>query len=84
METAPILSVFDPFDGGVCDAEDVLFDGMPIDKMFEQILIFKKGASEADSPLVALITDGENLPIIVDSPKILIEWDNGRNRIFRI
>lgn len=84
IEGAGMLNIISARTGGICDAENLLFNGMEINKVYEAIVIFKMGVDESQSPLLAYIDRGINLPIKVTSPQILIEWDEGPNKIFRL
>lgn len=80
---APLLTLQDP-SAGICDADDVTFTAVPNNKTVGYILIFKDTGDESTSPLIALIDSGVGLPVGTNGGDILIRWDNGANKIFKL
>lgn len=70
-------------DGGAADAGDVTFTSVS-GPSIEAILIYKEGASESTSPLIAFIDTGTGLPITPNGGDIIVTWDNGPNKIFKV
>ena len=68
---------------GACDANDLTFPSVS-GVSIEAIIIFKDTGTEATSPIIAYIDTATGLPITPNSGDIIITWDNGINRIFRI
>lgn len=77
------LGVIDPV-AGICDASDTVITVVPAGGPYEAILIYKEGASENDSPLVALIDSAPGLPVTADGSDEQIVWDDGANKIFKL
>ena len=50
----------------------------------EAIIIYKEGASDAASPLLAFIDTATGLPITPNTGDIIVNWDNGANKIFKL
>ena len=50
----------------------------------EAIVIYKDTGSEATSPLIAYIDTATGLPITPNGGDIIVTWDNGANRIFKV
>lgn len=69
--------------GGVADAADVTLSAVTGDES-EYIAIYKDTGSAATSPLIGLIDTATNLPITPNGGDIIISWDNGANRIFKL
>ena len=77
------LTLIDPA-LGVCDAQDVTLPG-PISATGEAIAIYKDTGVEGTSPLLAYIdTAAAGLPVPIFSGDVLIQWDNGANKIFKL
>lgn len=68
---------------GACDANDVTFPAVS-GVSIEVILIYKEGASDAASPLIGYIDTATGLPITPNTGDIIVNWDNGTNKIFKL
>jgi ApbE superfamily uncharacterized protein (UPF0280 family) len=68
---------------GVADANDVTLTGVAGDPS-EYIVLFKDTGSAATSRLIALIDTATNLPVTPNGGDIIVQWDNGANRIFKL
>lgn len=68
---------------GVADASDVTFSTVTGDSV-EYIAIYKDTGTESTSRLIALIDTGVNLPVTPNGGDIVLQWDNGTNRIFKL
>lgn len=69
--------------GGAADANDVTFTSVSGSQL-EFILIYKDTGTEATSPLIALIDTANGLPITPNGGDIIVTWDNGTNKIFKL
>lgn len=69
--------------GGVADAADVTLSAVTGDES-EYIVIYKDSGVESTSWLIGLIDTATNLPITPNGGDIVISWDNGANRIFKL
>ena len=70
-------------EGGACDANDVTFPSVT-GVSIEAIIIYKVGGDEASSPLIGFFDSATGLPITPNSGDIILNWDNGVNRIFKL
>lgn len=70
-------------DGGACDGNDVTFSAVS-GASIEALAVYKHVTNDADSPLICYIDTGTGLPITPNGGDIIVTWDNGVNRIFRI
>jgi phage tail sheath gpL-like len=68
---------------GVAVANDVTLTGVAGDPS-EYIVLFKDTGSAATSRLIALIDTATNLPVTPNGGDIIVQWDNGANRIFKL
>lgn len=69
--------------GGVLDAADVTFTAVPTaDVRF--CAIYKDTGTAATSPLIALFDTAAGLPVSTNGGDIIIAWDNGPNKIFKL
>lgn len=68
---------------GVADADDVTFSSVVGDES-EYILVYQDTAVEATSRLIALIDTATGLPVTPNGGDIIVQWDNGANKIFKL
>ena len=69
--------------GGAADANDVTFSGVT-GASIEAIIIYVDSGTEATSPLIAYIDTATGLPITPNGGDIIVTWDNGTNKIFKV
>jgi hypothetical protein len=69
--------------GGAADAADVTFSSVS-GTSIEAILLWKDTGSAATSPLIAYIDTATGLPITPNGGDIIVTWDNGTNKIFKL
>lgn len=67
---------------GVFDANDTNITAVTGDEA-EAILLYVHTGTPATSRLIILIDTGNNLPFTPNGGDVLIEWDNGADKIFR-
>lgn len=70
-------------DGGAADADDVTFQSVSGDSI-EALLIYKQGVPEGNGNLIAWIDVATGLPITPNGGDIIVTWDNGNNKIFKL
>lgn len=68
---------------GVADANDLTLTAVTGDQ-FEYLVIWKDTGVEGTSPLIGLIDTATGLAYTPVGADILIAWDNGSNRIFKL
>ena len=69
--------------GGSADAADCAFTSVPGATSIV-IVIFQETATESTTPLIAYIDTATGLPITPNGGDIIVTWDNGVNKIFRV
>lgn len=69
--------------GGAADAADVTFTSVS-GPSIEAIIIYRDTGTEATSPLIAYIDTATGLPITPNGGDIIVTWDNGTNKIFKV
>lgn len=69
--------------GGAADAADVTFTSVT-GNTINSIIIYSDSGTEATSPLIAYIDTATGLPITPNGGDIIVTWDNGVNKIFRV
>ena len=69
--------------GGAADAADCTFTSVS-GATINAIVIYKDTGTEATSPLIAYIDTATGLPITPNGGDIILTWDNGVNKIFRV
>lgn len=68
---------------GVADANDITFSSVS-GVQSEYLVIWKDTGTPATSPLIALIDTATGLPVTPNGGDIIIEWDFGVNKIFKL
>ena len=69
--------------GGAADAADVTFTSVS-GASIEAIVIYADSGTESTSPLIAYIDTATGLPITPNGGDIIVTWDNGTNKIFKV
>jgi hypothetical protein len=69
--------------GGAADADDITFTSVSGPSV-EAIVLFRWVSSPTDSPLIAFIDTGTGLPITPNGGDIIVTWDSGPNKIFKV
>lgn len=69
--------------GGAADADNVTHPAV-VGSAVVGILLCKNTGNEATSTLIAWIDTATGLPITPNGGDIIISWDNGTNKIFRL
>ncbi len=69
--------------GGAADAADVTFTSVT-GPSIEAIVIYSDTGTESTSPLIAFIDTATGLPITPNGGDIIVTWDNGVNKIFKV
>jgi len=69
--------------GGAADAADVTFTSVS-GPSIEAIVIYADTGTESTSPLIAYIDTATGLPITPNGGDIIVTWDNGTNKIFKV
>ena len=69
--------------GGAADANDITFTSVT-GASIEAIVLYKDTGTDATSPLIAYIDTATGLPITPNGGDIIVTWDNGANKIFRL
>lgn len=68
---------------GVADADDVTFNAVTGDEI-EYILVYQDTGVEGTSRLIALIDTATGLPVTPNGGDIILQWDNGSFKIFKL
>lgn len=69
--------------GGAADGADVTFTSVT-GASIEAIIIYSDSGTESTSPLIAYIDTATGLPITPNGGDIIVTWDNGTNKIFKV
>jgi len=69
--------------GGAADAADVTFTSVS-GASIEAIIIYSDTGTESTSPIIAYIDTATGLPITPNGGDIIVTWDNGTNKIFKV
>lgn len=81
--TTPVTLTSKASAGGAADAADVTFTSVS-GPSIEAIIIYRDTGTEATSPLIAYIDTATGLPITPNGGDIIVTWDNGTNKIFKL
>lgn len=68
---------------GVADADDVTLSSVTGDPS-EAIVIYKHTGTESTSRLIAYIDTATGLPVTPNGGNIVVQWDSGANKIFKL
>lgn len=68
---------------GVADAADVTFSALTGDTS-ESIVIYRGTLTDTTSELIAYIDTATGLPLTPNGGDVIIAWDGGSNRIFKL
>lgn len=68
---------------GVFDADDVTLNSVTGDPC-EAIIIYRHTGVDGTSRLIAYIDSGTGLPVTPNGGNIIIQWDSGANKIFKL
>ncbi len=69
--------------GGAADGADITFTSVS-GASIEAIIIYVDTGTESTSPLIAYIDTATGLPITPNGGDIIVTWDNGVNKIFKV
>ena len=69
--------------GGAADANDVTFSSVS-GPSIEAVVLYKDTGTESTSVLIAWLDTATGLPITPNGGDIIVTWDNGVNKIFRL
>ena len=69
---------------GVADASDITFSAVPASGTCGALVVYKDTGVMGTSPLVGYIDTGTGLPFVPNGGDVLISWDNGANKIFKL
>lgn len=81
--TQPVTLTSKATTGGAADAADVTFPAVS-GASIEAIVLYKDTGVESTSPLIAYIDTATGLPITPNGGDIIVTWDNGTNKIFKV
>lgn len=68
---------------GVFHAADTTFTSVT-GATVEALIIYKSTGVNSTSPLIAYIDTGTGFPVTPNGGNIVVEWDNGANKIFAL
>lgn len=68
---------------GACDANDITFTAVS-GVNCEALVIYKDTGDPATSPLLVYIDTATGLPILPNGGDILVGWNNGSDKIFKL
>ncbi len=81
--TQPVLLTAKTTTGGAADANDVTFTSVSGETV-GAIVGFKDTGTESTSPLLFFIDTATGLPLTPNGGDVIVTWDNGINKIFRL
>lgn len=68
---------------GVCDATDLTLSSV-IGDQAEALILYLHTGTEGTSILIAYIDTGTGFPVTPNGGDIIIQWDSGANKIFKL
>lgn len=82
VSTSPVFTGKD-WEGGAADADDITFSSVSGPRI-GAIVIYHDSGDPGTSDLIAYIDVATGLPITPNGGDIIVTWDNGVNKIFRL
>ena len=79
----PVLLTGKSTAGGAANAADVTFTSVS-GASIEAIVIYRDTGDPSTSPLIAYIDTATGLPITPNGGDIIVTWDRGTNKIFKV
>lgn len=71
-------------DDGVCDADDPTFSNVATGAAVGAVVIFKDIGIANASPLVHYDDEATGLPITGDGDDVVVRWDDGADKVFKL
>ena len=81
--TAGITLTEKTANSGAADGRDITFTAVTGGQI-KAIIIYVDNDNEAESQLIAYIDTATGLPIMPNGGDIIVTWDNGTNKIFKL
>lgn len=69
--------------GGAADADDLTFTSVSGNSI-QAIVLYSDTGVDGTSPLICFIDTATGLPITPNGGDIIVTWDNGANKIFKL
>jgi hypothetical protein len=69
---------------GICDAGDATLVAVTTGPNIAGILVFNKGTTYNNSLCIAIFDTATGLPVTPNNGDIIIQWDGGANKIFKL
>ena len=69
---------------GAANAANITFSAVAAGLNVAAIVLFKSTGTDATSPLIAYLGNATGLPITGNGGDIIVVWDSGTNKIFRV
>ncbi len=69
---------------GVMDADDTTFSAVPTSPPQEYIIFYQDTGSTATSLLIGLVDTATGLPVTPNNGDIIVQWDDGVDKIFKL
>lgn len=69
---------------GIADADDLPFPAITGGPIIKALILVRDGGTAQNSPLIAYIDTAVALPYTPDGRNIVVQWDNGPNKIFSL
>jgi hypothetical protein len=83
VSTSPAFST-KSVTAGVADAADITFSTVTAGASCPYIIIYKDTGTASTSRLIAYIDQATNLPVTPNGGDIVVAWDSGANKIFKL
>ena len=80
----PVALASKTYTSGVLDAADVTFSAVPTDTSTAALILYNDTGTATTSRVVAFIDTATGLPVTPNGGDIVVTWDNGADRIFKL
>jgi len=72
------------FTAGVFDASDLTLTAVPAGSAIASLVIYTEAGSSASSTLMIYIDTATGLPLTPNGGDVIVTWDNGTNKIYKL
>lgn len=69
---------------GIFDADDVTFTAVAAGSAIAALVVYVEAGTSASSTLILYLDSAAQLPVTPNGGDIIIQWDSGANKIFKL
>ena len=69
---------------GIFDADDVTFTAVAAGSAIAALVVYVEAGTSASSTLILYLDSAAQLPVTPNGGDIIVQWDSGANKIFKL